>query len=180
MSKTLPLIRLKPREGRRVRGGSPWAFSNEIEMSNAAKALEPGALVNLAMEDGRVLGTGYFNVKSLIAVRLLSHEANAEIGKGFLAGRLARALALRQALYTRPFYRLVHAEGDGLPGLTIDRFGDELVVQITTAGMEALLVPLKMALETVIKPASILLRADAPSRALEGLDSYVRAEKGEA
>ncbi|HSZ12069.1 MAG TPA: class I SAM-dependent rRNA methyltransferase [Rhizomicrobium sp.] len=179
MSKTLPLIRLKPREGRRVRGGSPWAFSNEIEMSNAAKALEPGALVNLAMEDGRVLGTGYFNVKSLIAVRLLSHEANAEIGKGFLAGRLARALALREALYARPFYRLVHAEGDGLPGLTIDRFGDTLVLQITTAGMETLLEPLLAAIDAVLAPQNVILRNDTPVRALEGLENDVRVAKGE-
>ena len=82
-------------------------------------------------------------------------------------------------VYDKPFYRLVHAEGDGLPGLTIDRFGDGVVVQITTAGMESLLTPLKMALETVLAPTSIILRNDAPSRALEGLEPYVRAEKGE-
>ena len=134
------LVRLKSREGRRVRGGAPWVFSNEIELSNAVKALAPGALVNVAVEDGRILGTGYFNPKSLIAVRLLSTEANAEIGhENFRAADRPFALALREAFYARPFYRLVHAEGDGLPGLTIDRFGDTLVVQITTAGMDALI-----------------------------------------
>ena len=92
----------------------------------------------------------------------------------------ARTLALRTVIYDKPFYRLVHAEGDGLPGLTIDRFGDVLVAQITTAGMEALLVPLQMALEDLLAPAAIILRNDAPARALEGLEPYVRSLKGDA
>lgn len=173
------LVRLKSREGRRVRGGAPWVFSNEIELSNAVKALTPGALVNVAVEDGRILGTGYFNPKSLIAVRLLSTEANAEIGKEFFVHRIGRALALREALYARPFYRLVHAEGDGLAGLTIDRFGDTLVVQITTAGMDALTEHLLAALDELLAPANVILRNDTPVRALEGLESEVRAAKGE-
>jgi 23S rRNA (cytosine1962-C5)-methyltransferase len=174
-----PQIRLKPREGRRVRGGAPWVFSNEIEMSRAAKALEPGAAVNLAMEDGRILGTGYFNPKSLIAVRLLAAEADVVFGKEFFARRIGRALALRETFYARPFYRLVHAEGDGLAGLTIDRFGDTLVVQITTAGMDALTEPLLAALDDVLAPANVILRNDTPVRALEGLGSEVRAARGE-
>jgi 23S rRNA (cytosine1962-C5)-methyltransferase len=101
------------------------------------------------------------------------------VDAAFFAKHLTRALTLRDALYAKPFYRLVHAEGDGLPGLTVDRFGATLVVQITTAGMEALLTPLKMALESVLAPTTIILRNDAPSRALEGLENYVRAEKGE-
>ena len=89
-------------------------------------------------------------------------------------------LKLREALYDKPFYRLtVHAEGDGLPGLTIDRFGDTLVLQITTAGMEDLLTPLTMALENVLAPENIILRNDTPARSLEGLEQYVRAEKGD-
>ena len=87
---------------------------------------------------------------------------------------------MRDSLYDKPFYRLVHAEGDHLPGLTIDRFGDACVVQITTAGMEALREPLLAALDKVLAPTDVILRADTPSRALEGLDSYVRAEKGSA
>jgi len=135
--------------------------------------------VHIKHDDGQDAGTGYFNSKSLIAVRLLARENGAAIDATFFGGRIKRALALRDMLYAKPFYRLVHAEGDGLPGLTIDRFGDVVVVQITTAGMEALLTPLKMALETVLAPASIILRGDTSARALEGLESYVRAEKGE-
>jgi 23S rRNA (cytosine1962-C5)-methyltransferase len=174
-----PTITIKPREGRKARLGSPWIFSNEIVMDAAAKALPPGALVHVKHDDGQDAGTGYFNSKSLIAVRLLARENGAAIDATFFAGRLKRALALRDMLYAKPFYRLAHAEGDGLPGLTIDRFGDVVVVQVTTAGMEALLTPLKMALETVLAPTSIILRGDTSARALEGLESYVRAEKGE-
>ena len=174
-----PTITIKPREGRKARLGSPWIFSNEIVMDAAAKALPPGALVHVKHDDGQDAGTGYFNSKSLIAVRLLARENGAAIDATFFGGRIKRALALRDMIYAKPFYRLVHAEGDGLPGLTIDRFGDVVVVQITTAGMEALLTPLKMALETVLAPITIILRNDTSARALEGLESYVRAEKGE-
>jgi 23S rRNA (cytosine1962-C5)-methyltransferase len=174
-----PIITIKPREGRKARLGSPWIFSNEIVMDAAAKALAPGTLVHVKNDDGQDAGTGYFNSKSLIAVRLLARECGAAVDAAFFAGRLKRALALRDMLYAKPFYRLAHAEGDGLPGLTIDRFGDTLVLQVTTAGMEALLTPLKMALESVLAPSSIILRGDSPARTLEGLPLYVRAEKGE-
>ncbi len=172
-------VQVRPREGRKARLGAPWIFSNEIVMDPNAKAIAPGALVNVKGDDGQDFGTGYFNSKSLIAVRLLARECGAHVDAAYFSAKLTRALALREALYDRPFYRLVHAEGDGLPGLTIDRFGDTLVVQVTTAGMENLLTPLKMALEQVLSPAAIILRNDTPVRALEGLEQYVRAEKGE-
>ncbi len=174
-----PTVRLKAREGRRIRAGAPWAFSNEVEMSNATKALAPGTVVNVAGDDGQVYGTGYFNPGSLIGIRLLGSRADIVPDEAFFAARLARAKDLRDALYPRPFYRLVHAEGDFLPGLTIDRFGDCCVVQITTAGMEALQKPLLAALDAVVSPEIVILRADTPARALEGLDSYVRAARGE-
>src|ERR1700760_2128597 len=92
-------------KGRRARQGSPWIFSNEIRMDQAAKAIAPGAVVNVRGEDGRDFGSGYFNPKSLIAVRLLSREEGARIDATFFTERLGRALALRQAIYDRPFYR---------------------------------------------------------------------------
>jgi 23S rRNA (cytosine1962-C5)-methyltransferase len=155
-------------------------FSNEIVMSGATKALAPGTLVNLQADDGKPLGTGYFNPASLIAVRMLDAAADAAIDAAFFAARIKRALALREEIYTAPFHRLVNAEGDGLPGLSIDRFSDSLVVQITTAGMEALLEPLLEALKETLAPANIVLRNDTPIRALEGLEQYVRATLGEA
>jgi len=174
-----PVVQLKREGGRRALTGSPWIFSNEITTEGRLKSLSPGSLINVVSHDGRSLGTGYFNLKSLIAVRLLDRVADAEIGDAFFASRLSRALARRAALYSEHYYRLVHAEGDGLPGLTIDRFDDVCVIQITTAGMEALLKPLLAALKEVISPKRVILRNDAPSRTLEGLESYVRAEWGE-
>ena len=160
------------------RDGSPWIFSNEIRMDAAAKAIAPGAVVNVRGEDGRGFGTGYFNPKSLIAVRLLAEDCDIVIGQEFFAERLARALTLRDSLYGKPFYRLVHAEGDHLPGLVIDRFGDTLTVQIGTAGMEKQRGPILAALDQLLSPATVILRCDAPSRGLEGLDSYVETVKG--
>jgi 23S rRNA (cytosine1962-C5)-methyltransferase len=165
-------------KGRRARSGSPWLFSNEIRMDQPAKAIAPGAVVNVRGEDGRDFGTGYFNPKSLIAVRLLAEECDTLIDREFFAARFRRALALRERLYDKPFYRLIHAEGDHLPGLVIDRFGATVTVQIGTAGMEKQLDAILMALDMVIKPDTVILRADVPSRALEGLDSYVKIAKG--
>ena len=173
-------IKLKPKEGRRARAGAPWIFSNEVQMDASAKALSPGSVVNVEFDDGQPLGTGYFNSKSLIAVRLLEPKTDTTIGTGFFVRRIERALKLREALYPGPFYRLLHAEGDGVPGLTLDRFGDTVTVQTNTAGMEALIEPLLTALEKTFAPKTVILRNDAPARALEGLDEYVRAAKGEA
>jgi len=173
-----PIIRLQPKQGRRVKGGAPWVFSNEIIMDEATKSLAPGTLVELAAADSSKLGAGYFNPKSLISVRLLA-KPDAEIDTDFFVGKLQRALELRSRFYDAPFYRLVHAEGDGLPGVVIDRFGDTAVVQIATAGMERLKDTLLSALDIVIAPKNVLLRNDVPSRALEGLNSYVLAASGD-
>ncbi len=171
-----PVIRIKPKEGRRARAGAPWIFSNELAMEPKTKALAPGSLVAVEGDDGHDFGVGYFNPKSLIAVRLFEAPKGTPIDKDFFVQRLTRALTVREALHDRPFYRLVHAEGDRLPGLTIDRFGDACVVQITTAGMEALIEPLRAALDEVIAPKTVILRNDTPSRALEGLENYVTGD----
>jgi 23S rRNA (cytosine1962-C5)-methyltransferase len=135
-------------------------------------------LVNVQGNDGRALGTGHFNPKSLIAVRLLDSVPDAEIGDAFFASHFARALSRRATLYREHHYRLVHAEGDGLPGLTVDRFDEVCVAQVTTAGMEALTDAMLDALDEVIAPKHVILRNDTPSRALEGLERYVRAARG--
>jgi 23S rRNA (cytosine1962-C5)-methyltransferase len=166
-------------KGRRARIGSPWIFSNEIRMDEAAKAIAPGSIVNVRGEDGRAFGTGYFNPKSLIAVRLLAEECDTVIDAGFFAGRIGRALRLRDALYGKPFYRLVHAEGDMLPGLVLDRFDDVVTLQAGTAGMERQLDAILAALDQTVKPKTVILRNDTPSRALEGLEPYIRTAKGE-
>lgn len=179
MKSKRPVIRLRPREGRRVRAGAPWVFSNEIVLDAAAKALPSGTAVELAAEDGAPIGAGYFNSKSLIAVRVMGPPGTA-FGTEFFVERLRRALAVREAFFAEPYYRLVHAEGDRLPGVVVDRFGDTVVVQITTAGMERLTDEFLAALDEVIAPSYVILRNDTPARALESLDSYMRVAKGEA
>jgi len=176
---TRPTVRLKAREGRRLRAGAPWAFSNEVVMDAETKALPAGSIVQVMGDDGRAFGTFYFNPGSLIALRQLDAAPDAVIDEAWFARRLRHALSIRTALYDEPFYRLVHAEGDHLPGLTIDRFGDVAVVQVTTAGMEALEELMLAGLDAAIAPATVVLRNDTPSRALEGLKNEVRAAKGE-
>jgi 23S rRNA (cytosine1962-C5)-methyltransferase len=166
------------RGDKRARAGSPWIFSNEIRMDEAAKAITAGAIVNVRGSDGQSFGTGYFNPRSLIAVRLLADDCDVAIDADFFAARLGRALALRDSLYARPFYRLCHAEGDGLPGLVIDRFDDTLSVQIGTAGMQRQESAILAALDSLLAPRTVVLKGDAPSRALEGLAPDVRVAKG--
>ena len=178
MSEPRPIIRLQANRDRRASHGHPWVYSNEIAMTAEAKALSPGTLVEAQASDGRPLGVGFFNPRSLIALRLLDRNRGAVIDSGFLATRLERALALRQSLYGEPFYRLVHAEADGLPGLVIDRYGPVVVAQLNSAGMDGLSEPLLEAIEAVMAPEVIVLRNDSAAREQEGLTRDVRIAKG--
>jgi 23S rRNA (cytosine1962-C5)-methyltransferase len=176
----LPVLRLKRGEDRRLRAGHLWVFSNEVDVKHAPlDAFTPGDAVAIEDEQGRVLGTGYVNPRSLICARLLSRDARHPWGASLLVHRLKVALSLRERLFASPYYRLVHGEGDALPGLVIDRYADVLVVQVTTAGMERQLDALLAALDKVVKPAAVLLRNDTAIRELEGLERYVRAAQGE-
>ncbi|MFT4045305.1 MAG: class I SAM-dependent rRNA methyltransferase [Solimonas sp.] len=166
-------IKLKPREERRLRAGHLWVYSNEIETSPQAghefRAIEPGSLCHVVDSRGKPLGLGYANPRTLLAVRLLSGNADIAIDPDWFARRIATALALRARIYDEPYYRLLYGEADGVPGLVVDRYGDVLVVQITTAGIEKLKAPLLAALRDVLAPRGILLRNDTGGRELEGL-----------
>ncbi|MBV8133213.1 MAG: RlmI/RlmK family 23S rRNA methyltransferase, partial [Alphaproteobacteria bacterium] len=132
---TRPSITLLPGRHRRAEGGHPWIYSNEVRMDTAAKALAPGSLVTVRRADDSALGVAMFNPHSLVAARLLDRDAGRAIGRRFFARRLERALVLRDRLFELPYYRFVHAEADGLPGLVVDRFAGVLVVQCNTAGI---------------------------------------------
>jgi 23S rRNA (cytosine1962-C5)-methyltransferase len=173
-----PTIKILPGEDRRLRNGSPWLFSNELRMDEAARAVPRGSLVRLMAPSGKMLGVAQFNPHSLIAARMLTRNKDAQIDRGFIARRLARALQLRERLFDVPYYRLVHAEADGLPGLVIDRFGDTAVLQVNTAGMEALEPQIVAALQETVSLSAIIARNDAPSRLLEGLAQEVRVIEG--
>ncbi|MGH6913761.1 MAG: class I SAM-dependent rRNA methyltransferase, partial [Geminicoccales bacterium] len=174
-----PRLHLLPGQDRRLRAGHPWVFSNELKMDAQAKALAPGEVVCLFTADGRPLALAQFNPHSLIAARVLTRNKDGTIDAKFFERRLARALRLREKLFDQPYYRLVHAEADGLPGLVIDRFADVLVCQLNSAGMAALEAPLLEAVDGVLAPRAVVLRNDSPVRALEGLDLEVRLAKGQ-
>lgn len=177
-SEPVPRVFLRPGGDRRVGRGNPWVFSNEVRMDEGAKALAPGTVATVHRVDGKPLGVGTFNPHALIAFRIFDRDAVIPVDTQFLAGRLRRALALRERLFEAPYYRLAHAEADGLPGLVVDRYGDSLVLQANTAGMEALTPLLLGALDEVLAPACVVVRNDAPARALEGLERTVRIAKG--
>jgi 23S rRNA (cytosine1962-C5)-methyltransferase len=175
----LPVVALKKGEDKRLRFGHPWAFSNEIQMEAQTKAIAPGSLVTLTDAGGVRLGIATFNPHSLIAARLLDRDAAVVVDRDFIAGKIAKAAALRDRLIGAPYYRLIHAEADGLPGLIVDRFGDVLSIQANTAGME-LLTPLVIeALEATLKPRAIVARNDSSSRTLEGLTQQTSVLRGE-
>ena len=174
----IPRVHLLAGQDRRVGHGHPWAYSNEIKMDAAAKAIAPGQIAQLVRVDGKPIGVGTFNPKTLIAFRVFCRDAEAPIGRAFIAQRLKAALRLRERLFERPFYRLVHAEADGLPGLIVDRFGDVCVLQAGTAGIETLLPEILAALEEVLSPRAVVLSNESPTRTLEGLETYTKLAHG--
>jgi len=163
---------------KRVKAGHPWVYSNEIVMDAASKKLAPGTIVRLEAGSGEPLGLAMFNPRTLIAARVMDRDPGAVIDRDFLIKKIAAALMLRERIYPGGYYRLIHAEADGLPGMIIDRYGDLCVVQANTAGMDRLLPDLIEALEAVLEPATIVLRNDAGARQLEGLSDDVRLVKG--
>jgi 23S rRNA (cytosine1962-C5)-methyltransferase len=176
----LPELRLKRGEDRRLSAGHLWVFSNEVDTAKTPlTAFEPGALCRVVSDRDKFLGYGYINPHSLISARILGRDAEHPPGKSLFVHRLQVALSLRNALYERPFYRLVYGESDGLPGLVLDRFGDVVVGQIATAGMEALKPQIEEALRKVIGPAALLWKNDSGARELEGLPSYVEPGFGD-
>jgi 23S rRNA (cytosine1962-C5)-methyltransferase len=172
-------LRLAKNEEKRLRAGHLWIFSNEVDTAaTPLKAFRPGDLAAVEDARGQPLGVAYVNPDTLICARLLSRDPRAAITEKFFLRRLETALALRQRLFGRPFYRLVHGESDGLPGLVVDRFGDVLTVQTNTAGMERLQGAIVAALEKFLSPRAVVLKNTSSLRQLEGLEEYTRIASG--
>jgi 23S rRNA (cytosine1962-C5)-methyltransferase len=175
-----PVLRLKRHEERRVAAGHLWIFSNEVDTAaTPLTAFAAGSIAAVRSDRDRFLGYAYVNPHSLIAARILSRQAGFVPGPSLLVHRLRVALALRERLYAAPYYRLVHGESDLLPGLVVDRYGDVLVAQIATAGMEAQKGAIVAALDKVLKPGAVVFKNDSGSRELEGLPKYLEAARGE-
>ncbi|MCC5987147.1 MAG: class I SAM-dependent rRNA methyltransferase [Pararhodobacter sp.] len=165
-----PVVRLRPKaEARAIRHGFPWVYADELVMDRRTRALSPGALAVLEDDARRKLGLVTVNPGSKIAARMLDRDPGAVIDGHWLQARLARALALRARLFDAPFYRLVHAEADALPGIVIDRFGEAAVIQPNAAWAEAHLPLLTEALVAVTGCTVVVKNASGRARALEGL-----------
>ncbi len=173
-------LRLKKNEDRRLRAGHLWIYSNEIDTTvTPIKNLQPGTEVLIESHDKKILGLAYANPLSLITARLFTKNRHEHLDLAFLTKKMQTALTLRQHLYSKPFYRLIFGESDGLPGLVVDRFDSVLALQITTAGMELKKDLIINALLNVIpNTQSILFHNDTPARIYEGLENYVAAGYG--
>jgi 23S rRNA (cytosine1962-C5)-methyltransferase len=175
-----PVVRLKPKsEARAIRHGFPWVYADELVTDRRTQGLAPGALVVLEDADRRPLALVTVNIKSKIIARVLDRDPEAQIDQDWFARRLTTALALRARLFDAPFYRLVHAEADGLPGVVIDRFGDVAVIQPNAAWAEAHIDALAAALRAVTGVTTIVKNGTGRSRGLEGLVEETVILRGE-
>lgn len=159
----------------RLNAGHLWVFSNELK--DSPRAFTPGSIVELRDKHGEYLGKGYINPHSLIAVRVLTRGAE-EIDKDFFRVRIERALDYRRRFVKGGCYRAVYSEGDGLPGLIIDRYAECVSAQITTLGMEQWTDVIIELIEEIFDPSAIVLRNDSSARSLEGLPLEKRVVKG--
>jgi 23S rRNA (cytosine1962-C5)-methyltransferase len=179
-SPELPELRLKRGEDRRLSAGHLWVFSNEVDTARTPlPGFEPGALCRVVSDRDKFLGYAYVNPHSLICARILGRDPEYPPSKSLIVHRLQVAQSLRRSLFDRPFYRLVYGESDALPGLVLDRFGDVIVGQIATAGMEAMRADVEAAVRKAIAPTAMLWKNDAGVRELEGLPSYVEPAFGD-
>ncbi|PNU20831.1 rRNA large subunit methyltransferase I [Geothermobacter hydrogeniphilus] len=163
---------------RRARSGHPWIFSNEIARFEGAP--EPGEAVEVLSARGEFIGVAYYNPRPLIAARLVTRQRESIDETDFFRRKLLAATDYRQKIYgDLPALRLVHGEGDGLPGLVVDRYGDVLAIQLLTLGMERRKSLILEALLDIFSPRAIVARNDVTVRELEGLDRMVELLHGE-
>jgi 23S rRNA (cytosine1962-C5)-methyltransferase len=178
---TIPVLKLKRGEDRRLRAGHLWVFSNEVDTAvTPLTAFEPGAAVQVFSDRDQFLGHAYVNPRTLIAARIVGRDPSYPLDASLLVHRLRVALSLRERLYREPYYRLVYGESDGLPGLVLDRFGDIVVAQSGTAGIDRLRADIESAVTKVVNARVIVWKNDSGARELEGLERSVQlAGEGE-
>ncbi|HVY53139.1 MAG TPA: class I SAM-dependent rRNA methyltransferase [Gammaproteobacteria bacterium] len=178
---TLPSLQLKKNEDHRLKNGHLWIYSNEIDTKKSPlKNFQPGEEVIIQDHQGKSLGIAYVNPHSLITARLFSRNLADRLNADFIQQRLNHALSLRDRLYAEPYYRLVFGESDGLPGLVIDRFGNHIVAQCNTYGMDNRKEEILIALRRVLPSLqSLLWRNDSSIRQQEGLTNTVESGFGQ-
>lgn len=174
-----PVVRLRPNVASLpLRRGAPWIYADQIVLDRRTRAIPAGALVEVQDAERGPLALAAFNPASKIALRILDRDPGAEVDEAWFAARLRRALALREALFDTPFYRLVHAEADDLPGVVIDRFGDAATIQPNTAWAEARLEALTAALCGVTGVGTVVKKGVGWARGLEGLPEETAVLRG--
>ena len=174
---SLTTVLLKPGEADRIVAGHPWIYHTEILRLTAPVA--DGELVQVKDHRQRLIGTGFFNSKSKISVRVLSPE-RVEVNEKFFEGRIRAALAVRQKhLPAATSFRVVNAESDFLSGLIVDKYEDVLVVQISSLGMDQRKAQIVAALQKIFSPRAILERGDMATRKFEGLNAAEGVLAGE-
>ena len=160
-------ILLRKNQERRIKSGHPWVFSNEIW--KMPDNLQPGEDVQVSDSRGHLIGSGFYNPRSLISVRLYSRERR-EFDRELIRQRLKQADDLRQRFYPgSKFYRLCYGESDGLPGLIVDRYDRQLVLEIMSLGVDCRRELVVESLKEMFDPECIYQRSDSHSRKLEGL-----------
>lgn len=163
----MPTIFLRPGTADRVVAGHPWIYAGSVQRLTAPAA--DGALVQIKDHRQRFLGVGLYNSKSIIQVRVLAPE-RVEINAGFFADRIRAALAIRERhLPKAASFRVVNAESDFLSGLIVDKYGDVLVVQISSLGMDQRKAMIVEALQGIFSPRAIVEKSEASFRKFEGL-----------
>ena len=178
---TYPTVRLKPKaEARAIRHGFPWVFADEAVLDRRSRAIPAGGFAVLEDAERKPLGLVTVNPNSKIVGRMMDADSQAQIDGDWLKTRLARALQMRERLYDAPFYRLVHAESDGLPGLVIDRFGDAAVIQPNAAWADRMAPQIADALAEVAGVTTVILNGQGRARGLEGLEERMEVLRGEA
>ena len=175
MNTTIKTLKLRSEAVKRRAYGHVWVFSNELETVDTS--IPPGTICTLLYPDGKPAGVGFFNPKSLIAMRLLAQNT-ADLPADFVKTRLEAALEYRRILGIERACRLCFGESDGLPGLVVDRYEDTLVIEILSAGMELLKADVTAALKDLLKPRGIFYRNTHHFRELEGLTSYEETAYG--
>ena len=173
-------LRLKKNADKRLRAGHLWIYSNEVDTAATPLAgFSAGQQAVVESSTGKPLAIATVNPNTLICGRVVSRDTQYTLDKSLLVHRIKVALGLRERLFAEPYYRLVYGDSDLLPGLVVDRFGDYLVVQISTWGMEAVKEDIVEALVKVLKPAGILFRNNGSGRKLEALPEYIETPWGE-
>ncbi|MEM0935656.1 MAG: class I SAM-dependent rRNA methyltransferase [Pseudomonadota bacterium] len=174
-----PVVRLRPKaQVQAIRHGFPWVYADELVLDRRTKALEPGTIARLEDAERHPLGTVAVTPASRIPARMLDQDADAHIDESWLTERLARAAALRGTLYEAPYYRLVHAEGDGLPGLVVDRFGDAVVIQPNAAWAERMLGDIADAVVAATGARILVKNGQGRMRTAEGLATETTLLRG--